>query len=186
MTIVYRCVFMRLPPSYAPGGSVGGWLRAHAARRLLSGCGRKVNIESGADFGSGVGRYLGDRSGIGVGARISPCRIGNNVLMGPEVLIFDRNHRFQDPSRTIGSQGETASEPPVIGDDVWIGARVIILPGVEIGAGAILGAGSVVTKDVPIRAVVAGNPAKVVGQRENGQTPAPTSAVSGASRAMPS
>jgi maltose O-acetyltransferase len=171
---IYRLILRRLPASHLPGGRVATHLRRSAARRLLSSCGRDVNVESGADFGTGVGRHVGDRSALGIGSRISPCRIGRHVLMGPEVLVFDRNHRFADPTRTIGSQGETPSRPPTIGDDVWIGTRAIILPGVTIGDGVVVGAGSVVTRDVPPYAVVAGNPARVVGER--GGQPAPAAA----------
>ena len=144
-----------------------------AARRLLSGCGVDVNVEHGAEFGSGYGRYLGDRAGIGVDCRIYPCRIGSDVMMGPEVLIFDRGHAFSDARRSIGQQGETESRPPVIGNDVWIGARAIILPGVTVGDGAVIGAGAVVAKDIPANTVVAGNPARQVGHRGDEDGPAP-------------
>ena len=60
-------------------------------------------------------------------------------------------------------QGYLKPQPVVIEDDVWIGARVIFLPGVRVGRGAIVGAGAVVTKDVPDYALVVGNPARVVG-----------------------
>ena len=135
-------------------------LRVAAARHLLSGCGRDVNVEHGAEFGSGEGRFLGDRAGIGVDCRIYPCRIGRDVMMGPEVLVFDRGHEFSDPSRTIGEQGETVSMPPEIGDGAWIGARTIILPGVIVGPGAVVGAGSVVTRDITASGIYAGNPAR--------------------------
>jgi maltose O-acetyltransferase len=86
-------------------------------------------------------------------------------MMGPEVIILDRNHIFADPSRPIGGQGETESRPPVLGNNIWIGTRVIILPGVVVGDGAIIGAGAVVTKDVAPYTIVAGNPARVIGIR---------------------
>ncbi len=62
-------------------------------------------------------------------------------------------------------QGVKSCEPVIIGDDVWIGTRVIILPGKKIGTGAILGAGAVITKDVPDYAIVGGNPAKIIKYR---------------------
>ena len=64
-------------------------------------------------------------------------------------------------------QGSTEERPVVIGNDVWIGGRVIILPGVKIGDGAIVGAGSVVTRDVSEYDIVAGNPARVIKNRKN-------------------
>jgi maltose O-acetyltransferase len=66
----------------------------------------------------------------------------------------------------MNKQGIDVERPIVIDDDVWIGARVIILPGVHIGTGAVIGAGAVVTKDVPAYAVVGGNPARVIKMRK--------------------
>lgn len=65
-------------------------------------------------------------------------------------------------------QGEAAERPVHIGDDVWIGSRVTILPGASIGTGAIIGAAAVVTKDVPECAVVGGNPARILKRRQDG------------------
>jgi maltose O-acetyltransferase len=163
--VLYNAVFKRLPASFHPGGKAAMMLRRWVARRVLSGCAAEIYVEQGADFGSGVGRFLGKGSGYGVRAKIYPCRIGEHVMMGPEVVILDRNHRFDDPTRPIGEQGETESRPPVIGNNIWIGTRAIILPGVRVGDGAIIGAGSVVTKDVAPYTIVGGNPAKVVGFR---------------------
>ena len=86
--------------------------------------------------------------------------IGKNVMMGPECLIYTRNHRFDKTK--LKYDGYTETRPVIIKDDVWIGARVIILPGVSIGRGSTVGAGAVVSKSVPEYSVVVGNPAKVV------------------------
>jgi maltose O-acetyltransferase len=109
---------------------------------------------------------LGDDSGIGVNAKLSPgVTIGSNVLMGEDVLFLTRNHAFADRATLIREQGYLDSEPICIGDDVWLGTRSIILPGVLVGTGAVVGAGSVVTKSVEPYAIVAGNPAAVIGHR---------------------
>jgi maltose O-acetyltransferase len=94
-------------------------------------------------------------------------KVGKDVMMGPYVVIIGDNHRFDNLDLPMRLQG-TQEYPPVrIGDDVWIGARAIILPGLTIGNGAIIGAGSVVTKDVPPYAICAGNPAKIIRYRNN-------------------
>lgn len=86
--------------------------------------------------------------------------------MGPEVLIYTQNHCYEDETKPIIQQGYTKTKPVVIGDDVWIGARAIILPGVNIGSHSVVGAGAVVTKDVPDYSVVGGVPAKVIKRRK--------------------
>ena len=85
--------------------------------------------------------------------------------MGPDVIIFSRNHNFKEKHKLIHEQGYTGQCTVIIEDDVWIGARVIILPGKIIGKGAVIGAGSVVTKDVAPYSVVAGNPARKISNR---------------------
>jgi len=139
-------------------------LRALCGRMLLDKCGRHVNIEKGAEFAYAV--ELGDDSGLGINCRISgKTIIGKNVMMGPNVSIFTKNHAFERTDIPMNQQGISKERPVVIGDDVWIGANVIILPGVVVGKGAVIGAGSIVTKNVPEYAVVGGNPAKVLKDR---------------------
>lgn len=85
--------------------------------------------------------------------------------MGPDVLIITQNHRFDQLDLPMWRQGFSPSEPVIIGNDVWVGTRAIILPGVTISKGAIIGAGAVVTKDVPEYAIVGGNPARLIKYR---------------------
>lgn len=135
-------------------------LRAFCGKLLLNECGKKVNIEKNAVFSNKVS--LGDYSGIGINAKIGgACTIGKYVMMGPNCTIYSRNHKFSDLSRPMMEQGYSEDLPVEIGDDVWIGGNVTILPGVKIGSHSIIGACSVVTKDVPEYAIVAGNPAQV-------------------------
>ena len=85
--------------------------------------------------------------------------------MGPDVLILNSNHLYQNPNILIRKQGIVYARV-VIEDDVWIGTRSIILPGVTIGKGSVIAAGSVVTKDVPPYNLVGGIPAKIIKKRE--------------------
>lgn len=163
--MLYRFFARWLPASTAPGGRLWRAVRRSVARPLFISCGKQVNIERGAFFGAGV-VSLGDRSGIGIGCQLKgPVEIGRDVMMGPEVVVFTRSHVFDDTSLPMMDQGSSAPQKVVIGDDVWIGQRAMIMPGVTIGNGAIIGAGAVVTKDVPPMAKAAGNPARIVGQR---------------------
>lgn len=155
-----------LPASRRMGG-LPGWLRYHCCRNIFASCGKGVNIERRVYFGSGSTIRVGDGSGIGVAAKLAPCvTIGRNVLMGEDVLFLTQNHAYKNAGELIGKQGYTGREEITVGDDAWIGTRAIILPGVSIGTGAVVGAGAVVTKSVDPYAVVGGNPARVIGQRE--------------------
>lgn len=91
--------------------------------------------------------------------------IGNDVLIGSGVHMYVSNHEYQSIEIPIAHQGHSVVRPLIIEDDVWIGANVIILPGVTIGKGAIIGAGSVITKSVPAYTVYAGNPARLIKSR---------------------
>ena len=153
--IIYKLIAKHLPLSYSFPQLGQRQLRALCGKLMLTKCGRQVNIERGAVFSSKC--ELGDRSGIGVNAQIGgKCIIGNDVMMGPQCIIHTRNHRFDDITKPMREQGFTEEKPVVIGDDVWIGSRVTILPGVHIGNHAIVAAGAVVTKNVPDWAVVGG------------------------------
>ena len=109
---------------------------------------------------------LGKNSGIGNNAKIEGALIGDNVLMGEFYSIYKRNHEFSSKNRLIIEQGYTDDALVKIGNDVWLGDRVMIMAGVKIGEGAVVAAGSIVTKDVSEYAVVAGVPAKQIAERK--------------------
>jgi acetyltransferase-like isoleucine patch superfamily enzyme len=94
--------------------------------------------------------------------------IGDDVLVGFESIIMTTTHQFRDPETPVRLQG-SERKPIVIGNDVWIGTRAIVLPGVTIGDGAVVGSGAIVTRDVPAWAIVAGSPARVIGERGHHQ-----------------
>jgi len=108
---------------------------------------------------------IGDNFYMNAGCHIlGDITIGNDVMIGPKTIIWGRDHGIKK-SRLMREQ-EHKKEPIVIGNDVWIGANVTIVKGVNIATGAVIGAGSVVTKNVPEYAIVVGNPAKIVKYRE--------------------
>lgn len=90
--------------------------------------------------------------------------IGNDVLIGPGVVIYSQNHSYRSLNTEIYKQGYETKKV-VIGNNVWIAANVILLPGVKIYYGAIIAAGSVVTKDVESNTIVGGNPAIFIKKR---------------------
>ncbi len=90
--------------------------------------------------------------------------IGNNVLIATQCMLVSANHNFDDMDKLISEQGETR-EKIIIEDNCWLGAGVKVLAGVTIHSGSIIGAGTVVTKDVPMNSVVVGVPGKIIKKR---------------------
>ena len=119
------------------------------------------NVGNSLKIGNNVG--INHYCFIGVRGNIT---IGDNVIFGPRVNIFSENHNFDRLDISIKNQGVT-KEDTIIGNDVWIGASVSIMPGVKVGNGCVIAAGSVVTKDIADFSVVAGVPAKIIKNRKN-------------------
>lgn len=138
-------------------------VRTFVLRPLLSRSSRYFFVQMHCRFLHAPGISLGERSVINFGCLLDgrryPIHIGSDVSIGPEASILTLGH---DPRSPLFADCGGAV---LIGDRAWIGYRAIILPGVSIGEGAVVGAGSVVTRDVKPFQIVAGNPARVIGQR---------------------
>ncbi len=140
--------------------------------RLAPGSGR---------FSSMTGLYLHSPGSIWIGDDVSfnqfvlldacdggSIRIGNHCLIGPFVVMRAADHAFSDPGKPIRLQGHVGGKI-VLEDDCWIGGHVFITRDVTIGRGSVIGAGSVVTKDIPPLSVAAGHPARVIRRRDEGK-----------------
>ena len=130
-------------------------LRGFFARRICTSVGCDVNVERGATFGELV--TIGDRSGIGVNCELhGEVHIGSDVMMAPECVFYTVNHETSRTDVPMRQQGTTDSKPIVVGNDVWLGRRVMVMPGVTIGNHCIVAAGAVVTKSFPDYSVLGG------------------------------
>lgn len=146
-----------------------GYVPIHHFRRFfyrLAGVeiGKGSTIHMKARFYDPKNIKIGEDSIIGENAVLDGRKdlfIGNHVALASEVMIYNSEHSIEDPDF------KAIEAPVIIEDYVFIGPRAIILPGVKIGRGAIVGAGAVVTKDVPPYAIVGGVPAKIIGERRN-------------------
>lgn len=138
-------------------------LRKVYLRGWLGNFGANGGVQLGCKFLNGRKVFFGQRNVINFGClfdgRKFAIRTGDDVSIGPEAAILTLGHDPQSPE--FADRGGEV----VIGSRVWIGYRAVILPGIKIGDGAIVGAGAVVTKDVEAFTIVAGNPARKIGER---------------------
>lgn len=166
-----------LHPAVFVANAVAGLLPNYVANRLRTQILRLAGWRIGkATFFAGVPRFNGvgpirSRLSIGASGWINvgctfelndTITIGDRVAIGHEVMVLTSTHKIGKGERRAG---EKVTGPVAIGDGVWLGARCVILPGVTVGAGAVVSTGAVVTKDVPPNSVVAGAPAAVVVKR---------------------
>ena len=110
--------------------------------------------------------YIGEHVYLNVSCTILDCnevRIGHHVMIGPSVQIYTAAHDLRAEARIRGWE---VAKPITIEDNVWIGGGAILLPGVRIGRNAVVGAGAVVSHNVPTNTIVAGNPARVMREIE--------------------
>lgn len=129
--------------------------------------GKRVKIWEGIHIDSPSKLLIGDNVSINRNCVINAgggVTIGNGTLIGPNVTIYSQNHSYKDRTIEIRSQGYER-KAVVIGRDVWIACNSILLPGVNIGDGCVIAAGSVVTRSMPAYSIIAGVPAKVIGHR---------------------
>lgn len=140
-------------------------LRTLYLRAWLGGLGTGTGVQMGCRFLHGRKVFLGERNVINFGClfdgRKFAIRTGQDVSIGPEAVILTLGHDPQSPA--FADRGGDV----VIGDRVWIGCRALVLPGLSLGEGAVVAAGAVVTKDVAPFTIVAGVPARPVGEREH-------------------
>lgn len=170
MQKIYRLLFNVLGKHMPDSGTyligpISKKFRGFLYKKITKCKAKNINIQNNSYFDSNV--VIGDNSGIGTKSLIQgPCEIGANVMMGPETVILTRNHKFDNINVPMIEQGFSEPNKVIIEDDVWIGIRTIILPGVKIGRGAIIAAGAVVSKDVEPWSIVGGVPAKVIKNRK--------------------
>jgi len=130
--------------------------------------GKRPSIYPGVWIFPGKGLEAGDDVDFALGVIITTnggVKIGNRVLIGYRAQIISANHIIPQYPEKIFSAGHE-KKGVVIGDDVWIGANSVILPGVTVGQGSVIAAGSIVTKDVQAYTIVGGIPAKLIKDRK--------------------
>lgn len=158
--LLYLTIFRFTPEDYRSYSFFFPWIRRKLVESFLLECGSNARVKHNCDISPFI--KIGDNSEFGQRCLIhSDVSIGSHVIMGPDVKIYSRNHIFESIDVPIATQGKEGS-PTSIGDDVWLGANAVILPGVRVGSHSIIAAGAIVSKDIPEYAVVGGNPAEII------------------------
>jgi maltose O-acetyltransferase len=153
-----------LPNSNYPMGRSFSKVRVYLLRGFVKAAGKKITVESNVFWGDGRDIELGSHVQVNEDAWIRNVKIGDHVMIGPRTMILNYGHNTDGPGPMI-FQGIRKYDQTVIESDVWIGAGVIVLPGVKIGTGSIVAAGAVVTKSCEPFSVIGGNPAKLIKKR---------------------
>jgi galactoside O-acetyltransferase len=162
------------------GAVIGGSARIQRGVSIIGAksirIGNQFSVDSNTSLQAREGVLeIGHRVSVNRGALIDACdggriRIGDDVLIGPNVTIRAANHSYSRADAPIRAQGHVPGTI-VIGEDVWLSADVVVLPGVTVGSHSVIGAGAVVTKDVREWTVAGGVPAVEIARREHQSQP---------------
>jgi acetyltransferase-like isoleucine patch superfamily enzyme len=161
---------------------IGDYVKIYS-NSYISNKGNKISFGNHASIDHGVDIRAYDQPGgditIGEHVYIGPyvcmagpgfIKIGRDCMIASHSSLYANNHVFSDPNRSFREQGVT-TKGIVIEDDCWLGTGVRVLDGVTIGKGSVIGAGAVVTRDIPPYSIAVGTPAKVISKRGEGSLP---------------
>ncbi|MDQ0171569.1 sugar O-acetyltransferase [Paenibacillus tundrae] len=143
-----------------------GEIRVMMLKEMLGSTGDHLYMEPNIHFDYGYNIHVGNHFYTNFNCTIldvCEVRIGDHCLMGPDVHIYTATHPLDPIQRAAGPE---YGKPVTLGNNVWIGGRAIINPGVNIGHNVVIASGAVVTKDVPDNVVVGGNPARIIKEIE--------------------
>ncbi len=159
--ILYYIFLSKLPNSFWPGGNMYNRMRVLCLKGVLR-IGRNNKIQRSVYVGSGNNIVIGNNCQINESVRLDNVEMGNNVMIARESIILGKMHESNALDKPMNEQGVKEVSKTYIEDDVWLGLRVVVMPGVRIRKGCIIAAGCVVTKDTVEAGVYGGVPAKLI------------------------
>lgn len=163
--LFYYLFFSKLPNSWWPGGKLFNRLRVSCVKGIIP-VGKNTKIQRAVYIGSGNNIVIGNNCQVNERVRLDNVNIGNNVMIARECIILGKMHESTDIHTPMNEQGVKDVKKTCIEDDVWLGLRVVVMPGIHIRKGTIIAAGAVVTKDTEAYGVYGGVPAKLIKQRQ--------------------
>ena len=159
---LYYAIGSHLPGLFFPGGTIFNAFRCFLLKHIVPKFGNDIHFSNRVYIGDGSDVEVGNKCHINEDSRLVNVKLGNYVMIGPGVVFLAEMHKTDDISIPMLEQGNNKYPPTIVEDDVWIGIHAIIMPGLRIGTGVIIGAGSIVTKDVSPYAVVVGVPGRII------------------------
>jgi maltose O-acetyltransferase len=162
--ILYYLFFSRLPNSFWPGGRLYNRLRISCLHGIVT-MGKNNRIQRSVYVGSGNNVVIGNNCQINEAVRLDNVEMGNNVMIARESIVLGKTHESNAMDKPMSEQGWKEVNKTYLEDDVWLGLRVVVMPGVRIRKGCIIAAGGVVTKDTIESGVYGGVPAKLIKMR---------------------
>lgn len=159
--ILYNFLISKIP--------IFNFLRNSLCRKMLKRCGKNIRVSNNVWIVGADGIELDDNVSIARDSTLDGrggLKIGSNSMIGFESIILSTSHRHDLLEIPMREQG-LIKKSTAIGEDVWMGCRVIILAGVSIGKKSIIGAGSIVSKNIPPYSIAAGNPIKILKSRKD-------------------
>lgn len=163
--LFYYLFFSKLPNSWWPGGKIFNRLRVNCVKSIVP-VGKNTKIQRSVYIGSGNNIVIGNNCQVNELVRLDNVNIGNNVMIARECIILGKMHESTDIHTPMNEQGIKDVKKTCIEDDVWLGLRVVVMPGIHIRKGTIIAAGAVVTKDTEAYGIYGGVPAKLIKQRK--------------------
>lgn len=163
--LFYYLIISKLPNSAFPLGKYFNKLRISCLKGIIQ-IGDSCKVQKNVYIGNGDGIRIGNNCQINDNIRFDNIRIGNSVMIARDCIFLGKMHQYENLDVPMIDQGAIEVEQTVIDDDVWIGARAIVMPGIYLAKGTIIGAGAVVTKNTIVNGIYAGVPAKFIKTRE--------------------
>lgn len=164
---LYYSIAYHLPNYSFPLGRQFNRIRIGLLRNIIP-VGKDCRIMRKVYIGDGNNVSIGDNCRINESTRLDNVKIGNNVLIARESIILGKMHEFADVELPVSQQGEREVKTTIIEDDVWLGLRVIVLPGVTLRTGSIIGAAALVNRSTETFGIYAGIPARLIKKRTEG------------------